>query len=75
MSQEETKENFDSNENVTNSPEETSNPAEAAIDVVEQTNSQEIDNLPIESIGSYARLEELLTDEEKEKTTNPTAQS
>lgn len=29
----------------------------------------EIDNLPIESIGSYARLEELLTDEEKENTT------
>ncbi|HEY0426778.1 MAG TPA: hypothetical protein VGC76_03125 [Pyrinomonadaceae bacterium] len=35
---------------------------------------EKIDNLPIESIGSYARLEELLTDEEKENTTNPTAQ-
>ena len=68
-------ENNSSNENVTNSPEETLNPAEAAIDAVEQTNSEEIDYLPIESIGSYARLEELLTDEEKEKTTNPTAQS
>jgi hypothetical protein len=43
--------------------------------VAEQSDSQEIDNLPIESIGSYARMEELLTDEEKEKTTNPTAQS
>ncbi|MDQ3042283.1 MAG: hypothetical protein M3R11_07870 [Acidobacteriota bacterium] len=75
MSQEENKENVSSNENVTNSPEETSNPAEAAIDVSEQADSQEIDNLPIESIGSYARLEELLTDEEKEKTTNPTVQS
>ncbi len=75
MSQEETKENNNSNENVTNSPQETSNPAEAAIDAAEQADSQEIDNLPIESIGSYARLEELLTDEEKEKTTNPTAQS
>jgi len=39
------------------------------------SNSQEIDNLPIESIGSYAKLEELLTDEEKENTSNPTAQS
>ena len=68
-------ENNSSNENVTNSPEETSNPAEAAIDAAKQADSQEIDNLPIESIGSYARLEELLTDEEKEKTTNPTAQS
>jgi len=75
MSQEETKENFDPNESVTNSPEENSNPAEAAIDVSEQSDSQGIDNLPIESIGSYARLEELLTDEEKENTSNPTAQS
>ncbi len=67
MSQEE---NIESSENVTNSPEETSNPAEAAIDVAERADLQEIDNLPIESIGSYARLEELLTDEEKENTTN-----
>lgn len=75
MNQEETEEDFSPNETVTNSPEETSNPAEAAIGAAEQADSQEIDNLPIESIGSYARLEELLTDEEKEKTTNPTAQS
>jgi hypothetical protein len=75
MSQEETKKNSESNESVTNSPEENSNPADAATDVSEQTSSQEIDNLPIESIGSYARLEELLTDEEKEKTSNPTVQS
>jgi len=75
MSQEENKEIFESNESATNSPEETSNPAEAATDIAEQTGSQEIDNLPIESIGSYARLEDLLTDEEKENTSNPTAQS
>ncbi len=75
MSQEENKENVSSNENVTNSPEETSNPAEAAIDANEQADSQEIDNLPIESIGSYARLEELLTDEEKDNTSNPKARS
>ncbi len=75
MSQEETKENFDPNESATNSPEENSNPAEVAIDVAEQADSQEIDNLPIESIGSYARLEELLNDEEKDNTSNPTVQS
>lgn len=75
MSQEENKRNVDPNENVTNSPAENSNPAEVATEITELENSQEIDNLPIESIGSYARLEELLTDEEKEKTTNPTVQS
>ena len=75
MSQEETKENLSANESITNSPEENSNPAEAATDLSEQTDAQAIDNLPLESIGSYARLEELLTDEEKEKTSNPTAQS
>ena len=75
MNQEENKENTNANQSVTNSPEETSNPAEAAIDAAEQADSQEIDNLPIESIGSYARLEELLTDEEKENTTSPTSES
>ncbi len=74
MNQEENEQNADANENVTNSPEETSNPAEAAIEIAEQ-NDSEIDNLPIESIGSYARIEELLTDEEKDKATNPTIQS
>jgi hypothetical protein len=48
---------------------------EETMDAPEPTNLEEIDNLPIESIGSYARLEELLTDEEEGKTTNPTAQS
>ncbi len=75
MSQEENKRNVDPNETVTNSPAENSNPAEVATEIAELENSQEIGNLPIESIGSYARLEELLTDEEKEKTTNPTVQS
>lgn len=74
MNQEQNEQNADSNENLTNLPEETSNPAEAAVEVAEQSDS-EIDNLPIESIGSYARIEELLTDEEKGETTNPTAQS
>ncbi|MDQ3321451.1 MAG: hypothetical protein M3525_03180 [Acidobacteriota bacterium] len=51
------------------------NPAEVINDSAGEGDSQEIDNLPIESIGSYAGLEELLTDEEKEKTTNPAAES
>jgi hypothetical protein len=61
MSQEENTENLNQEE----TPDESS----------QTINPEEIDNLPIESIGSYARLEELLTDEEKENTTNPTAQS
>lgn len=61
MSQEETVENM--------------NPVEIAADLTEPDDAQEIDNLPIESIGSYARIEELLTDEESENTSNPTAQS
>ncbi|HEX9961806.1 MAG TPA: hypothetical protein VGB00_12785 [Pyrinomonadaceae bacterium] len=34
-----------------------------------------VDNLPVESIGSYARVEELLTDEEKEDTTRRDSES
>lgn len=75
MSQEKNNEDFDANENAFDSPEENLNTGEAIEDASRQEDSQEIDNLPIESIGSYARLEELLTDEEKENTTNPTAQS
>lgn len=74
MSQDETRENYDLNENAPGSTQENLNPAETLNDAG-QTGSQEIDNLPIESIGSYARLEELLSDEEKEKTANPTVQS
>ncbi|HLM00896.1 MAG TPA: hypothetical protein VK400_07550 [Pyrinomonadaceae bacterium] len=33
------------------------------------TAADEIDNLPIESIGSYARVEPLLNDEESDETT------
>lgn len=74
MSQED-KEFYSQNESGTGADEENLNPEELAIDLAEQTDSQEIDNLPIESIGSYARLEELLTDEESGDTSNPTAQS
>ncbi len=75
MSQEEIKENNSSTESAVNSHDENLNPGEVINDSTDEKNSEEIDNLPIESISSYARLEELLTDEEKENTTNPTAQS
>lgn len=56
-------------------PEDALNPAQVINDSSGEIGSQEIDRLPIESIGSYARLEELLTDDEKEKTTRPAAES
>jgi hypothetical protein len=74
MSQED-KETYSENESGTGAREENLSPEELAINVNEQADSQAVDNLPIESIGSYAKLEELLTDEEKENTSNPTAQS
>jgi hypothetical protein len=49
--------------------------AEETTDQSGQENAQEIDNLPIESIGSYARLEELLDDDTAENTSNPVSQS
>ena len=58
MNQEEIKENTAQTEGATGKAE-----AEAAANV------GEIDNLPVESIGSYARVEELLTDEEAEDMT------
>lgn len=75
MSQEETKENLTANESTSDLPEENLNSEELPTGLTEPANSEEIDNLPIESIGSYARLEELLTDEEAENTSNPTSQS
>ncbi len=59
MSQEETKENL--------------NPEEIVTDLSEQQNTQQIDNLPIEAIGSYARVEESLIDEESDDTSNSTS--
>lgn len=74
MSQEETKENLTADESASDLPEESLEREESPAGSSEPVNSEEIDNLPIESIGSYARLEELLTDE-KENTSNPTSQS
>lgn len=73
MNQED-KENYSQNESGSGADEEHLNPEELA-NLAAQSDAQGIDNLPIESIGSYAKLEELLTDEKKENTTNPTAQS
>lgn len=75
MNQEDIEEKFNPNENAADSIEANLNPAEVINDSAGEDDSQEIDNLPIESIGSYARLEELLTDEEKENTTSPTSKS
>ncbi len=74
MSQEETREKFSPNESTSDTLEESLNPAEIINDSTQQENSHDIDNLPIESIGSYARLEELLTDEGRENTSNPVSQ-
>ncbi len=75
MSQEETKENISPNEKASDSILENLNPAEVINDSTSPGDAENIDNLPIESIGSYARLEELLTDEDSEKISNPIAQS
>lgn len=75
MNQEENKENSNPSESGIEVPGENLNPEELAARVEKEANAQEIDNLPIESIGSYARLEELLTDEEADETSNLTAQS
>ena len=74
MNQEETGENFNPSESADTAQVENPN-QNAAADSPEQTSPEEIDNLPVESIGSYARLDELLTDEEAENTNDPTSQS
>ena len=63
MNQEETGQNLNSNESATDSPQENKNPEETATDLSQLVNSEEIDNLPIESIGSYGRIEPLINDE------------
>ena len=75
MNQEDSKEINNVAEGSANLPIENLDSQETTDESSQSVDPSEIDNLPIESIGSYARLEELLTDEEKENTTNPTAQS
>ena len=74
MSQEEKTENFNT-DNTSNQPEEIKNTENTAANAPAEDDSPEIDNLPIESIGSYARLDDLLTDEKAENTNNPITQS
>jgi hypothetical protein len=73
MSQEENRKDFNASEGGAAAQAENSD--QNAPDSSEQTNLEEIDNLPVESIGSYARLDELLTDEEAENANDPTSQS
>jgi hypothetical protein len=61
MSQEETTKNIDPGENLNDSSKENLNNAEVA--APERINSEEIDHLPTESIGSYGRIEPLMNDE------------
>ncbi len=75
MNQKETRKDFGLNENAIDSIEENFKPEELTTKLSASEDSQTIENLPIESIGSYARLEELLTDEDEENTGNPAAQS
>ena len=56
--------------------EETRNEAADETPRFEETpKTEEIENLPVESIGSYGRIEEIMTDRDSEEGTNPTAQS
>ena len=62
MSQEKIEQNFDSGETATDSLQENLNPEEILKDSSDETNSEEVDNLPIESIGSYGRIEPLVNE-------------
>jgi hypothetical protein len=74
MNPEEKTENFNA-DNASDPLEEIQSAENTATYASAQDDSREIDNFPVESIGSYARLDELLTDEEAENTNNPTTQS
>lgn len=67
MKQEEKIEDSKPVENQTNVSEEESNREESATDLSPLADSGKADNLPVESIGSYARIGELLDGEGTEK--------
>lgn len=75
MNQEDREEKFSPQENAADSPEASLNPAEVINDTAAEDDSQEIDRLPTESIGSYAGFKELLTNQEKDETTKSAAES
>ncbi|HSK72899.1 MAG TPA: hypothetical protein VK892_14450 [Pyrinomonadaceae bacterium] len=62
MSQEETKENLSSDKSSADSTE-------------ENLNSEEVENLPVGSIGSYARIDELVTDEDAENSADSASET
>lgn len=69
MNQEETRENIVRNEGAAGAAEGNLETEKAAAGSSGQAEAGEIDNLPVESIGSYARVEELLTNEDADETT------
>ena len=62
MNQEKIEQNFDSGETTTDSLQENLSPEKILKDLSDETNSEEVDNLPIESIGSYGRIEPLVNE-------------
>lgn len=67
MKQKENTEDSRSFENPTNASAEDSNREESATDMSPLADSGKADHLPVESIGSYARIDELLDGEGTEK--------
>ncbi len=67
MKQEERMENSSSFENPADETEKDANENETASDLSALADSETAENLPVESIGSYARIEELLDGEGTEK--------
>lgn len=67
MKQKENTEDSKSFGNTTNVSDEDSNREESATDLSPLADSGKDDNLPVESIGSYARIDELLDGEGTEK--------
>jgi hypothetical protein len=67
MKQEEITGNSVASENPTNVEDKNLNPEEAAGDLSPLADSENADNLPVESIGSYGRIDDLLKGEGTEK--------
>lgn len=67
MKQAEIKENSGSFESLKNASEKDSNPEENQSDLSPLAESETAENIPVESIGSYARIDELLDGERTER--------
>lgn len=75
MNQEENGENYVEGESATDFTGEKAEEQEMSADSGGLADDAEVDNLPVESIGSYARVDELLSDEEAENTTERGSES